>query len=326
MPLITAMVVLTAWYVYAMAVALARVRAREAAGAEGLFFVLVVPALNEERVIGRTIASLLGLSGDFVVLVIDDASDDGTAEAVLPFTADPRVRLMKQPPEQARRGKGHVLNAGYAAVRRMGLGERYGPQNVVMVVFDSDARVEPDFLEAVAPYFGDPAVAGVQVAVRMHNAEENVLTLWQHLEFAVWGKLFCNAKNLLGSATLGGNGQCVRLAALADLDGGPWQPSSLTQDLDPSLRLLMKGWSLRFCPSAAVWQEAVPKLRALVRQRGRWLQGHLACWRYLPALIGSRRPFRTRLDLLVFLLLPAVFLPIGLASVFSWLLFLFGAY
>ena len=87
----------------------------------------------------------------------------------------------------------------------------------------------------------------------------------------------------------------------------------------------MKGWKLRFCPSVAVRQEAVTKLRALVRQRGRWLQGHLACWQYLPALIGSRRPFHTRLDLLVFLLLPAVFLPVGLASVFSWLLFVFGA-
>jgi 1,2-diacylglycerol 3-beta-glucosyltransferase len=309
-------------YVYTLAFMSSRVRVADDSAAEDLFFVLLVPALNEEQVIGRTLASLRALRGNYLVLVIDDASDDATVASITPHLSDPRVRLMEQPPERARLGKGHVLNTGYAAVRDLGLFEHYGRENVVMVVFDSDARVEADFLEKVGSYFSDPAIAGVQSAVRMYNADQNLLTLWQHLEFVVWGTLFCRAKNRLGSATLGGNGQCVRFSALESLGGEPWEPTSLTEDLDLSLRLLMKGWQLRFCSSAAVWQEAVPKLRALVRQRSRWLQGHLVCWKYLPALLHSRRPVYTRLDLWMFLFLPLVFLPIGVGSLLSWAGFL----
>jgi cellulose synthase/poly-beta-1,6-N-acetylglucosamine synthase-like glycosyltransferase len=321
--LATILVVLIAIYVYALAlVAAFSGRNRDESESGDMFFVLLVPALNEEKVIAKTVASLLALRGNFLVLVIDDASDDGTAAAVAPFLTDPRVKLLKQPPERARRGKGHVLNSGYAAVQRLRIVERYGPENVVVAVFDSDARVDPTFLQEVAPYFRDPKVAGVQAAVRMYNANHNLLTLWQHLEFAVWGKVLCRAKNAFGSATLGGNGQCARLSALAELGPAPWEASSLTEDLDLSLRLLIKGWHLRFCPAASVSQEAVPRLGRLVRQRSRWMQGHLVCWRHLPDLLRSRLPLYTRLDLLLFLLLPAAILPVGLASIGSWSYFL----
>jgi cellulose synthase/poly-beta-1,6-N-acetylglucosamine synthase-like glycosyltransferase len=323
MDVVTVLVILIVLYVYTLAVLSMWDRASRDHRSDELFFVLLVPALNEERVIGKTIASLRELRGNFLALIIDDASDDGTVAAVAPFLADPRVQLLEQPPEQARRGKGHALNVGYAAVQRLRLAERYGPENLITVVLDADTRVELDFLEAVAPYFRDPNVAGVQSAVRMYNANQNIVTLWQHLEFAVWAKFFCRAKDRLGSATLGGNGQCVRFAALSDLGGEPWQASSLTEDLDLSLRLLTRGWRLRFCPSTAVWQEALPGLRALVRQRSRWLQGHVVCWRHLPALLRSRLPIFARLELLLFLLLPAVFMPVGLISIVNWLVVLF---
>jgi 1,2-diacylglycerol 3-beta-glucosyltransferase len=323
MDVVTVLVILIVLYVYTLAVLSMWDKASRDHRSDELFFVLLVPALNEERVIGKTIASLRELRGNFLALIIDDASDDGTVAAVAPFLADPRVQLLEQPPEQARRGKGHALNVGYAAVQRLRLAERYGPENLITVVLDADTRVEPDFLQAVAPYFRDPNVAGVQSAVRMYNANQNIVTLWQHLEFAVWAKFFCRAKDRLGSATLGGNGQCVRFAALSDLGGEPWQATSLTEDLDLSLRLLTRGWRLRFCPSTAVWQEALPGLRALVRQRSRWLQGHVVCWRHLPALLRSRLPIFARLELLLFLLLPAVFMPVGLISIVNWLVVLF---
>jgi len=45
--------------------------------------VAVIPARNEAPTIGRTVASLLGqdYKGPFQVIVVDDNSDDGTAEA-----------------------------------------------------------------------------------------------------------------------------------------------------------------------------------------------------------------------------------------------------
>jgi 1,2-diacylglycerol 3-beta-glucosyltransferase len=348
MAVVTTFIVLITLYVYALAVVSpwGETDRDPDEGSHEPFFVLLVPALNEERVIGRTIASLLELRGRFLAIVVDDGSDDGTVATVAPFLADPRLRLLEQPPEQARRGKGHALNAAYAAIQRLGItgtapprtptggssasrarrgflsAYRYDPENVITVVFDADTRVEPDFLQAVAPYFRDATVAGVQSAVRMYNADRNLLTLWQHLEFAIWGKFFCRTKDRLGSATLGGNGQCVRFSALSDLGSEPWHAFSLTEDLDLSLRLLKKGWRIRFCSSVAVYQEAVPRLRALVRQRSRWLQGHVVCWQHLPALLRSRLPFLARGELLLFLLLPAVFMPVGLISIINWLVVL----
>lgn len=324
--LATILILLITLYIYGLAAIAAWTRMRPGSvyNPNDLLFVLLVPALNEERVIGKTIASLLGLHGNFRVLVIDDASDDGTVAAVTPFLDDPRVQLLEQPSEQARWGKGHALNAGYATVQRSELVEPYGAENVILVVFDSDARVESNFLQAIAPHFRDPNVVGVQSEVRMYNAHQNLLTLWQNLEFMIWGTIVCRAKSHLGSATLGGNGQCVRLSALASLGPEPWRASSLTEDLDISLRLLAKGQQMRFCPSASVWQEAVPEIGKLVRQRSRWIQGQMVCWQHLPDLLRSRLPIYTRLDLLLFLLLPAAIVPIGLASVRTWSTFLLG--
>lgn len=318
MDAITFIIIVVTAYCYILAVVSLAARKSSASDAGELFFVLLVPVLNEEHVIGRTLAHLLALSGDFIILVIDDASDDGTVAVVATFLTDHRVRLMERPRALARHGKGDSLNAGFAAVQYLQLNERYRPDNIVVVVFDADAQVEANFLSAITPYFRAPNTAGVQCAVRMYNASQNLLTLWQHLEFTIWDALFCQAKDRLGSATLGGNGQCVRLSALAELGSAPWHSSSLTEDLDLSLRLIVNGWRLRFCPTAAVWQEAVPGLRRLVRQRSRWLQGHLVCWQYVPALLRGGLPAPIVLDLLVFLFLPALFLPIGLASIASW--------
>jgi 1,2-diacylglycerol 3-beta-glucosyltransferase len=319
MHLVTVAVVIVMLYAYALALLAGwRTIDRRPTDTDNLFFVLVVPALNEAAVIGKTLSSLLGLRGDFVVLVVDDASDDDTVAVVQQFLTDSRVLLLSQPREYARRGKGAALNFAFAEVRRRRLLERVGPDNLIIAVFDADAFVAPDFLQIVAAPFADHAMAGVQSSVRMYNAAQNLLTRWQDFEFAIWGNIFSRAKNRLGTATLGGNGQCVRYSALAALGAEPWNPASLTEDLDLSLRLLRHGWRMHFAPSAVVWQEAVPRFRRLVRQRSRWMQGHFVCWEHLPGLLRSPLPLRARLDLAIYLLLPAAFVPLGFESLASW--------
>src|SRR5437870_1712426 len=104
------------------------------AAGEPPFFVLVVPALNEELVIANTIRHLLSLDGEnYMVLVIDDGSTDGTAAAVDAFST-PKVRLVSRKPPYARLGKGAALNYAYQALLTSEVPELYGESNVVMAV------------------------------------------------------------------------------------------------------------------------------------------------------------------------------------------------
>ena len=98
--------------------------------------------------------------------------------------------------------------------------------------------------------------------------------------------------------------------------------SSLTEDLDLSLRLIAAGGRIRFTDSTFVAQEAVAGIRQLIRQRARWVQGHLVAWEHVGPIQRAHIPLRVRLDLTTFLLLPAALAPIALATVQGWRVFL----
>lgn len=253
------------------------------------FTVFVVPCLDEELVIGRSLDRLLALPGDaHAVLVVDDGSEDGTAAIVRERLSD-RVWLLQRTLPEARRGKGQALNAAYRHIRDGAAHPRLAgldPDDVVVVVVDADGRVEPDMLEVALPWFDDPRVGAVQIGVRMYNAHEGLLPRMQDMEFVTYLDIFQRARHRLGSAGLGGNGQLTRLSALMSLGDAPWT-DCLTEDLDLGVRLLAGGWRNAFCADTHVSQQAVTDLERLVRQRTRWFQGHLQCIRLIPTILRS---------------------------------------
>ena len=252
-----------------------------------LFFVFVVPCLNEELVIGDTLDALHGLPGEnWAVLVVDDGSDDSTAEVVWDYPSD-RVWLLERRLPEARQGKGRALNAAYRHLRDSGVLGDLDPEDVVLAIFDADGRIDTNALHEIAPYFRNPRAGAVQMGVRMYNAKDNLLTRIQDFEFVTFTEIFQRARQRVGSVGLGGNGQCTRLAALESLGDDPWT-DCLTEDLDLGIRLLVKGWQNNFCPTSHVGQQGVRKLRALIRQRSRWFQGHLQCWKRIPLVLFSK--------------------------------------
>jgi 1,2-diacylglycerol 3-beta-glucosyltransferase len=277
-----------------------------------LFFVFLLPCLNEEKVIRGSLQRLLSIpTGNFAVLVIDDGSDDDTV-AVVSSVLGERAWLLRRTPPDARQGKGEALNAAIGHLTGSGLLDEHDPGNVIVVVVDADGRLDPQAITEVSPYFADPTVGAVQIGVRINNRTASRLARMQDMEFVIYTEVFQRGRRHLGSVGLGGNGQFMRLSALRSLGPAPWT-RSLTEDLDLGIRLLAAGWRNEYCPAAAVHQQGVVQLRRLIRQRSRWFQGHLQSWKLIPAVLRSA-PRRARADLLYHLSSPAILLIASLLS------------
>lgn len=269
---------------------------------------LVIPAHNEELVIEETLNALAVVDyEEALVLLMDDGSTDATATLAHRYERDGRVLVVSRGRDIAGRGKGAVLNHGFEILRQ--LVERGDPlvrgrsaDEVVVGVMDADGVLEARALRDVAALFADPRVGGVQIGVRIANAADGFLERCQDMEFVGFSHLAQAARDRIGSVGLGGNGQFTRLSALLSLGRPPWT-NCLTEDLDLGLSLIRRGWRIRFCTTAWVAQQGVSTIRAWLRQRTRWAQGHYQCWIHFPGLLASRHaPFLTRLDLSVYLL------------------------
>lgn len=260
------------------------------------FISILVPARNEEAVIEQTVRSLAKLAyhrdgrRNFEVIVIDDGSTDETPAILDRLQQELSVLRVVRRPREAGGGKAAALNEGL----------RYARGDVIGV-FDADSRVKRHFLRYPLMYLADPRVAGVQTGVRMYNARDNLLTRLQDSEFAIFCGYFQKARALLGGFVgLGGNGQFVKREMLQAVGG--WTVGSLTEDLDLSIRMLLAGYRIAYCPEAAVRQEAVRTWRALFRQRSRWAQGNLqVALRYYRVIRRAHLPWARKLDTLLYL-------------------------
>ncbi len=309
MSLVVVVIALSLAYVVALFGLSRRRRIPPQPAPTGLFFVVMIPSLNEELVIESSLTRLLAFPPDrLAALVINDGSDDATADIVQRWRVDhDNVWLLTRTLPAARQGKGEALNAGYRYLRDSGLLGGRRPQDVVLLVLDADGRIQPNALDEVAPAFRDPAAGAVQIGVRMYNVGESLLARLQDFEFVTFTEIFQRARQRLGSVGLGGNGQFTRLSALAELGDAPWT-DCLTEDLDLGIRLLARGHSNHFCPTTYVAQQAVLSPRRLLRQRARWFQGHLQCLGRIPLILRSSMPLRPALDLIQHLLSPLLVL------------------
>ncbi|MBU1670751.1 MAG: glycosyltransferase [Actinobacteria bacterium] len=283
-------------------------------------FVFMIPCRNEEAVIAVTIRRLLEVDHpDRRILVINDGSTDSTEEVVKTFAETGAVEVITT--VDSGRGKGEALNFGFRHVlERLADEGITSYENVLIGILDADGQPSPNICSAVEPFFDDPEVGAVQTAVRIANADSNLIAACQDIEFTGFSRSIQRGRDRLGSVGLGGNGQFARLSALASLSmDRPWN-TSLTEDLDIGIRLIQAGWKVRFCAAAYVAQQGVEKFRPLIVQRVRWMQGHYTCWKYIPSLLRNRNlRVRTRLDNSAYLVLGVTPFIVFLSIVLSFL-------
>jgi len=260
------------------------------------FVSVIVPARNEEGVIGDTVRCLCALDyagpdgrPNFEVIVVDHRSTDGTPEVLKRLGGALAFTVVRPTPEDGV-GKSVALNVGLAAAR-----------GDAICVFDADARVAPDFLTRLVPYLAQPGVAGVQARKLVYDGGRNFLMKAQDDDYFVFQTLTQRSRHRIrGAVILTGNGLVTRRDALEAVGG--WNEDALTEDIDLTIRYAVRGWTVHYAEHVVVWEEAVPTWRGLIQQRTRWSEGSLRClFDHGLSLFRAPLPWRKRLDFLAFL-------------------------
>ena len=267
------------------------------------FVSILIPALDEARVIRKTVEAFVRQDYPrFEVIVIDDGSTDQTPHVLWLLQQQyPELRVLRRELTDER-GKPAALNDALKIAK----GE-------VIAVFDSDTRVDRDFIRTVVPYLKGRKVAGVQTMVRMYNKNTNLWTMVQDTEFAIYCSVIQAGRDRMrGYCGLGGNGQFVKRRMLEAVGG--WRTGTLAEDFDLSLELMEAGYRIRYV-GATVEQEAVVGFGRLWRQRTRWSQGGLqtTLHHFKRVLLSRNIKWWTKLDTL-YVFSTTVQPPIMLAS------------
>lgn len=255
------------------------------------FVSVMIPAHNEESVISDTVENILGMDyPNFEVIVIDDRSTDNTPNVIkeLEQKYEKVIALIREP--DAFPGKSAVLNDALKIAK----GE-------AVLVFDADATVEPDFLKKLIPHLEPADVGAVQARKIIRNKDVNLLTRCQNNEYTMDTQLQVGRDAIKGAVELRGNGELIKREALDDIGG--WNNYTITDDLDMSTRLHIKGWDVRFCVDACVYEEGIVYLFPLFRQRRRWLEGTIR--RYLEyfwaAMWSKKMSLRAQFDMAMYI-------------------------
>jgi peptidoglycan-N-acetylglucosamine deacetylase len=224
---------------------------------------VLVPAYNEEKVIVRTIRSVLRSDYPHLrVVVIDDGSLDGTfdaaREAYPKEIEEGRLLVLTK----VNGGKAEALNHGLAHV-----------EEELFVGIDADTVIARDAVSRLVKHFADARVGAVAGNAKVGN-RVNLWTRWQALEYVTSQNFERRAMDLFNVVTVvpGAIG-AWRTEAVREAGGYPL--NTVAEDADLTMNLLEHRYKVIYDDRALAFTEAPATMRSLMRQRFRWSFGIL---------------------------------------------------
>jgi len=238
---------------------------------------VVIPAFNEEKLIGRCVRSVLvaGVSPRNV-FVIDDCSSDGTAAIVEGFVGVNLVRNTE------RRGKACSLRLVLAA---QALADRFK----YVALIDADSYVAADYFDIVRRTFeGDPEA--VLVCGSPRGERHNYLTAFRTFDYALALFVFRRGQDSLKVITVApGCASTYRTSIINQLD---WEGGTLVEDMDLTVQIHRRRLgTVRYAAAAVTFTQDPRTIRGYLGQIRRWYSG---TWQVMRL---HRLPFgRQRID------------------------------
>ncbi|MDQ1288688.1 MAG: 1,2-diacylglycerol 3-beta-glucosyltransferase [Actinomycetota bacterium] len=251
---------------------------------------VLVACKNEELVVDGMVTALLGLDypdDAMTLLVVDDGSDDGTGARLDAWAAaDRRLRVLHRLPG-AGGGKSGALNDAL----EFALADIDAE---IAVIFDADHEPDRGALRRLVRHFRDPSVGAVMGRCVIRNGIESSLASTIFIDYLSGYLVNEYGRQALFELPAYGGANCaVSIEVLRALGG--WNPHTVTEDTDLTLRVLLMGKRVRFDPTAVDFEEAVSSTKRFWKQRHRWARGHQKCLRdyWRPAM---RSPYLTVAD------------------------------
>jgi len=259
---------------------------------------VAIPAYCEEPVIVKTLTAVLASNYPIKeVIVVDDGSIDGTADAVRnAFGSDARVRLVVQ----ENRGKAEALNHIHKLAT-----------SPVIVAVDADTILAPDAIGYLVGHFKDPRVGAVAGNVKVGN-RRNLLTVLQAIEYITAQNLDRRAYETLNGIMVVPGAIGAWRAEAVDAAAG-YSLETLVEDADLTISIIRAGYQVKYEPNAKAFTEAPETIRQFIRQRIRWTFGMLqAAWKHKRAIRERRAVGLVAIpDMLIFGILFSLFAPLA---------------
>jgi O-antigen biosynthesis protein len=181
---------------------------------------------------------------DFEVIVVDDGSRDGSAA----IAAEYPFRLIRTP------------NRGLSNARNVGLAAATGD---IVAYTDSDARADPNWLTYLANSFCSTSHAAIG-GPNIPPAGDGLIA--ECVANAPGGPVHVLLSDTEAEHLPGVN-MAFRRDCLEAIGGFDPQYCAAGDDVDVCWRLLEKGWSMGFSPSAVVWHHCRNSVRAYWKQQ-----------------------------------------------------------
>jgi len=261
---------------------------------------IIVPGYNEEVTAIKTIQSLLQTEyPSFEIIFIDDGSKDKTYELVnQAYGNHPLVQVLTKP------------NGGKASALNFGINHA---KNDFVVCIDADTQLKKDAIYHLMAFFTDTEIGAVAGTVKVGN-ENNLITLWQSIEYITAQNMDRRAFDLINSITVV-PGAIGAFRKSAIYKAGGFTLDTLAEDCDLTMRILKQGYIVRNSDDAIAYTEAPETVNGLLKQRFRWSFGVMqSFWKNKDALFNKKYKFFGMLgmpNILLFQIILPLFSPLA---------------